>query len=191
MQIQATAVAMLSVWLSCFGPVVAADSHRVLVLDIGREENKRPGLYHHRLLVLEIESGKVLAQAELGTHTSLALSPRGEVVATLSEYRVGDVYEDRFKIFRASDVKLLETGLLPASVPRFAYQQCAARDIELSPDGQAIIVQGAEPGLGVADLATTSLHCVKREVDAQSFYTLCHEIVEKTALPRCEGVACC
>src|SRR4051794_32970892 len=58
-----------------------AGTHRILVLDI---QNKRGGKSHD-LRLIEVESGKVLAQVDhVGYHTDLAVSPRGDVVAVLT-----------------------------------------------------------------------------------------------------------
>ncbi len=51
--------------VSC-GSTADADDHRVLVLDIGRYPNNRPGSDRHQLVMLVVESGKVVAHAELG-----------------------------------------------------------------------------------------------------------------------------
>lgn len=71
---------------TCFGPSASAGTHRLLVLDIGRYQNHVPGSDHHRLLLLEIESGNTVASAELGGNTSLGVSPKGDVIATVSSW---------------------------------------------------------------------------------------------------------
>src|SRR5207302_10780288 len=53
-------IALLGALSTCFSPSVGADTHGLIVLDIGRYPNDRPGSDRHRLLVLETESGKTV-----------------------------------------------------------------------------------------------------------------------------------
>jgi len=57
-----------------------AGSHRLLILDNGR---KRRPESDHQLLLVDVESGKVVARQEIGSNTSLAVSPKGDVVAAV------------------------------------------------------------------------------------------------------------
>jgi hypothetical protein len=84
MHILLAALALVCVGFSSFDTIPPGASHRVLVLDIGRWPNKRPGSDQHSLLLLDIQPGKVLARTQLGVNTSLALSPQGDIIAALS-----------------------------------------------------------------------------------------------------------
>src|SRR5437867_1782775 len=95
-----------------------AETHQVLVLDLGREK----GSEDPRLVVLEIESSKVLAEVHLGRQTSIAISPAGDRVAALSVLNAGNRTEQRLKIYRTPDLKLVQSGLVSADIPRFVYQ---------------------------------------------------------------------
>jgi RNA polymerase sigma factor (sigma-70 family) len=166
-------------------PVPAAVRHRVLVLDIMQNQ---PGT-EHRLLVAEIESGKVLpARFNIGYNNSIALSSKGDVLAVLANYRGRGATQrgNYLEFYRTADMKPLESGQPPASIPRLSYQLGAAPDSQLSPNGQELIVQGPDPAFrGPSDLATTWLSCVKREVDTGGFFQSCRKIVK---VPRCHGV---
>jgi hypothetical protein len=159
-----------------------AETHRVIVLDLGPQKLRSD---NHRLLVFEIESNKVLAEVQLGRGTSIAVSPAGDLVAALSVHRTGDQFEQRLNIYGIADLKLVKSGLVSTEIPRFVYQQGAAADICVSPDGEEIVIQGAERGFGNADLATTLLNCLKLELDSEGFYKRSRKTV---AIPRCHGV---
>src|SRR5438067_5194992 len=90
----------------------AADTHRVLVLDAG----VRRGLDNHRLMLLEIESDKVLADVEIGSSTNVAVSDDGTLVAVLTSVGDAEKRRNRLDFYRASDLALLQTGWLPDSV---------------------------------------------------------------------------
>lgn len=166
---------------TCFGPSASAGTHRLLVLDIGRYQNHVPGSDHHRLLLLEIESGNTVASAELGGNTSLGVSPKGDVIATVSS-----LGETRLDFYRAKDLCLLKSGRFPDSIPRrVVHQLGAAADIALSPSGQEILVCSMEGG-GNVDLATAVVSCVGQKLDREGFFTLCHKPMK---IARCRGVS--
>src|SRR5262245_35337486 len=140
-------------------------SHRLLILDIGRENPLvRPGSDHHHLLLVDIESGKILARQKIGTHSSLAVSPKADVVAAIynNQITAADSADEHLEFFQASDLKRLESGLLPRLLPRMGYQLGAASDSWLSPDGQELLIQGPEYNGQAAHMATSVLNCVKR-----------------------------
>jgi hypothetical protein len=161
-----------------------AGSHRLLILDNGR---KRRPESDHQLLLVDVESGKVVARQEIGSNTSLAVSPKGDVVAAVYNRwkQEGALAPAHLDFFRSSDLKHLESGLLESSIPRLSYQLGAASDIWLSPDGHALIVQGPEYYGPNAHMATTVLNCVKRELDKDDFFKLSEKPV---AIPRAHGV---
>jgi hypothetical protein len=160
-----------------------AGSHRLLILDNGR---KRRPESDHQLLLVDVESGKVVARQEIGSNTSLAVSPKGDVVAAVYNRwkQEGALAPAHLDFFRSSDLKRLESGLLPA-IPRMGYQLGAASDSWLSPDGQALIVQGPEYHGENAHMGTTVLNCVKRELDKVGFFKLSEQPVR---IPRAHGV---
>src|SRR5262249_20240626 len=124
----------------------------------------------------------------IGTHTSLAVSPKGDVVAAVYDRwkEEGALALSHLDFYRGSDLKPLECGLLPPAVPRMSYQLGAASDSWLSPDGQTLIVQGPEyHGDTNAHMATTVLNCVKRKLDKNGFFKLSDKPVR---IPRAHGV---
>jgi hypothetical protein len=154
-----------------FTSASGADSHRLVVLDIGRWPNNRPGSDRHQLLLVGIASGAVLARADLESNTSLAVSRDGETVAAIAWLR-GDPpnqREIRLSFYRAADLSLVQSGRLPDALPRRQYQQGAAADIQFSPDGQEIVLCGLV-GRGNVDQATTVVTRVKRELDDSGFF---------------------
>src|SRR5437899_6181039 len=171
--------------LLCFGwpiPTWSAETHRVLILDIGREQvNGRAGSRDHRILVVEIESGKVLGEALIGFDSSISLSPKGNVASAISDYPL-----TRLEFFRASDLKPLENGPFPSGIPRMTYQLGAAFDSRLSPDGKEVLVQGPVPNPAQsAQLHDTSLNVVRRELNEEGLFKRSGKTV---IVPRAYGV---
>ena len=110
----------------------AADVHRVLVLDAG----VRRGADNHRLMLLEIESGKVLADVEIGSSTNVAVSDDGTIVAALTSVGDAEKRRNRLDFYRASDLALLQTGWLPDSVAFPGRSKLGVgANIHFSPDG--------------------------------------------------------
>lgn len=160
-----------------------AETHQVLVLDLGREK----GSDNPRLMVFEIESSKVLAEVHLGRQTSITISLAGDRVAALSVLNAANRPEQRLNIYDTPDLKLVKSGLVSAEIPRFVYQQGAAADICFSPDGKELVIQGTAPGfVGNADLATTLLNCVKIELDNDGSFKKSRQTV---AIPHCGVVS--
>jgi hypothetical protein len=156
-----------------------------LVLDIGRF---LPGEDRQQIRVVEIETGKVLARTEVGFNTSLALSPAGDVVSVVDNFRGAGAAPPRPRLtfYQAGDLKRLEGGLLPPTIPRMRYQQAAAADSRLSPTGQELLIPGPDFGGGrAAEQATTVLTCVKQELNPQGMFQPCRQVVR---VPRCYGV---
>src|SRR4051812_31142992 len=90
----------------------AAESHRVVVLDAG----VRRGAVNHRLMLVEVESGKVLVDVELGSPTNLAVSDDGSTVAVLTGVGAPGKRESRLNFYRATDLGLVQSGRLSDSV---------------------------------------------------------------------------
>jgi hypothetical protein len=96
--------------------------------------------------LLDVASGKISAQTDLGSGPELGLSPKGDIVAVLTYNRVGGAFEahNRLQTFRTSDLKRLENGLLPFP-GRIGFQDYPrGPTIGFSPDGKEIIVQRME-----------------------------------------------
>jgi hypothetical protein len=160
--------------------VVAAESHRVLVLDVGTPR----GADNHRLMLLEVESGKVLADVELGLSTNLAVSDDGRTVAALTYVGAGAKREPRLNFYRAADLSPLQTGLLPKAVPPPGRSKLGmGANIYFSPDGKEIVFCGLATQ-GNVDAATTAITRVKRELDADGFY----RSVTAAKIEPCRGV---
>jgi hypothetical protein len=165
-----------------FATEEAAESHRLLILDNGR---KRWPAEQHQLLLVDVESGKIVARQEIGSNTSLTVSPKGDLVAAIyNRWHERILPPTHLDFCRGSDLKRLESGLLPA-ITRMNYKLGAASDSWLSPEGQALIVQGPEYRGTNAHMATTVLNCVKRELDKARFFKLSEKPVR---IPRAHGV---
>jgi hypothetical protein len=142
-----------------------AGTHRILVLDIHNERGDKS----HDLRLIEIESGKVIAQVDhVGFNTDLAVSPRGDVVAVLTSTQDNRALE----FLRASDLTRLEIGELPSSIHRIRYQQGASHDARFTPDGQQILVQSITSAPGKSHLATNMLTSIERKLDDKRTYRL-------------------
>src|SRR5207237_397699 len=104
-------LAVLLVWACSFSPCVAADAHRILVLDAV----KAFGSPSARLSVIEIESGKVISRVDVGANPEIGLSQKGNEVAVVTDNTVGGIAQphSRLEIYRTSDLNRLQTGLFP------------------------------------------------------------------------------
>ena len=158
-----------------------AGTHRIVVLDIhnGRGDNS------HDLRLIEVESGKVIAQVDhVGFNTDLAVSPRGDVVAVLTSSQDNRTLE----FLRASDLTRIEIGKLPSSIRRIQYQQGGSRDARFTPDGKQILVQSIISAPGKSHLATTLLTSIERQLDDKHTYRLGPDLGE---VPRSYGFRVC
>jgi hypothetical protein len=149
----------------------ANDVHRVVVLDAG----VRRGVDNHRLLLLEIESGNVLANVELGAPTNVAVSVDGHIVAALTSIRDGEKRRERLDFYRASDLGLLRSGWLPESIAFPGRLKLGvAANIHFSPDAKEIVFCGLAPPepatVRNVDFATTVITRVKSELDEARVY---------------------
>ena len=116
--------------------------HQVLILDM----LKKQATGDSRLVVLDIESGKVISTAETGRGPEIGISPKGDVVAVLTYNRVGGRFrpEARMDTFRLPDLQSLERGTMPFK-GRIGFQaEPTAPTIVFSPDGTEIIIQRSE-----------------------------------------------
>ncbi len=142
-----------------------AGTHRILVLDIHNER----GDDSHDLRLIEVESGKVIAQVDhVGFHTDVAIAPRGDVVAILTSTQANRALE----FLRAGDLTRLEIGELPSSIHRIQYQQGASRNARFTPDGKQFLVQSITSAPGKSHLATTLLTSIERKLDDNRTYRL-------------------
>jgi hypothetical protein len=122
-------------------------------------------------MLVDVEAGKILAQAELGYNPDIALSPKGDEVAVPSGYRVeGRTEGDGLEFFRIADLSLVQRGRLPPqglSSIRDSYKEPAAHTpaCRLSLDGKEVIFQHMG-GEGV------TLTCVSRELGSDGMFKL-------------------
>jgi len=155
-------LAAMAFWAD--GPI--ADSHRVLIFDSARPPN-----FRSILKVMEVETGKVLAQVETGFRPDVTVSPDGRVVAALASY------EDfnQLEFYQATDLKKIESGQLP--IPgRLLYGAVPKTPlIQMSPSATEIIVQlpagflnDEKPIQKTVD--QTILRCMHRELDASGAF---------------------
>jgi hypothetical protein len=133
---------------------------------------------------LEVESGQTLADVELGVTTNLAVSDDGSTVAALTYVGAGAKREPRLNFYRAADLSLLQTGLLPKAIPPPGRSKLGVgANIHFSPDGKEIVFCGLATR-GNVDAATTAITRVKRELDADGFY----RSVTAAKIEPCRGV---
>jgi hypothetical protein len=136
----------------------AAKNHRVLILDSGGDR----GGPHQRIILLEIESGKVLAEAATGSHTDIGLAPRGDVVSAVFN---AEDRSDRLAFYRTSDLKQLSACRMPA-LNRVVYHNGVSNDTRFAPDGSELIVKTWDPQAGAsADQLALWLRSLKKETD--------------------------
>jgi hypothetical protein len=146
-----------------------ADSHRVLVLDF--RHGGRAGNGENRLLVVGIESGKVLAAAAVGFNPNLALSADRKVIA--AAYWSG-LPHATLDFYRTSDLKLVERGLLQRDVLMAAFQTGGAFEGMLSPGGREMLLHGGTfpppPKRPVAGDGEGILSCVSSKPGPDRFF---------------------
>jgi hypothetical protein len=175
---------------SLFGPLgatAAAESHRVIVLDL-----LSPRLNaNSKLLLVDIESGKVLAQVELGDSPQVGLSPKGDLLAVTTRSVVGGVGQpqNKLEIFQTSDLKRLESGLLPPGCGPTVFQQPpAVPTMAFSPDGREIIVPRMVSSLTDEKPRRWYVHngvlsFVSRDLDSEGVFKQSRKDV---GIPRCQ-----
>lgn len=176
---------VLGIWLSGSGPLFADSKHAVLIVDVlGWQSSENP-----RILKVEVETGKVLAETEVGWDPDLGLSPKGDLVAVLTHNIVGGaaLAHSRLEIFRTSDLKRLQNGVLPFP-GRATYMDPASQgSVVFTPDTQEIIVQQMRQFLNEEKPVRRPVDnllwsFVKREVDEEGFFKSARKDVE---IPRC------
>jgi hypothetical protein len=117
----------------------AAEPHRVLVLDLLTKQRGAES----KLLVIEVESGKVVASVDTGDSPQLGLSSKGDLVAVISRIVVGGVgqRQNKLDVFQTSDLKRLESGVLPGEVqPSIFREPPGVPTLAFSPDAREIVV---------------------------------------------------
>jgi hypothetical protein len=186
MRITRCSTALLALFLGGLTNLASAAGPRLLLLDIGRFPNNRPGSLHHQLVLLDTESGQIAATAALGTNTNLALSPQADIVAAISDALdpAGGHLSTRLTVYRAKDLSVLANGRFPEAAPRRLYQLGAALDGLLAPDRRTLLLCGLE-GRGNVDLATTVLKTVAPKGDNLASFEVAERAVH---IPRCRGV---
>lgn len=134
-----------------------AATHRILVLDIHDQRGDEG-----ELLLIEVESGKVLARLNrIEQSSDLSVSPQGELVAIFASNNGHRSLE----VLRAGDLTRLQFGVLPPSIRQLRYINGASRDCRFTPDGQQILVQSIESVVGPAHWSTTVLISIERKLD--------------------------
>ncbi len=139
MKFSNSTLVLVGVGLTAFGSPAAAENHRVLVVDVVTKQADP----NSQILLVEIESAKVLARTEVGTGLEVGLSQKGDCLAVLSYNLVGGIAQShpRLAVYRTSDLKLLKRGLLPF-VHSGGFQRFPPfPTIAFSPDGQEIVHQ--------------------------------------------------
>ena len=162
-----------------------AELHRVLVLDAGAHR----GTDKHRLGLVEVESGKELANVELGTASNVGVSGDGKTVAALTFKSGSAGRETRLSFYRANDLSLIEMGtLIESSILPGRLMAGYGANVHFSPDGKEVVYCGLaprEPGrVANVDLVTTAIVRLRRELDNGNAY---RPVVAATISP-CRGV---
>ncbi len=185
MRLRSIRLLVMAVGLGGFNPAWGADVQRLLVVDGERGAAGPSSARGPRLLLVGVESGSVLAHADLGAQVSVAVSPEGKVVSVLDRTKESAGGE-RLRFYRAGDLKPLETGRIPLPLPRFRYQADVAADSWFAPGGREIVIPGPEPSpTGASDLADTVLNCLRRELDREGVFRRSQKVVR---VRRCYGV---
>jgi hypothetical protein len=188
MRASCTAMIAVAILLIGFGSALAAPTHRVLVLDnvVATERNTSA-----RLLVVEIETGKILAQAdEVGIEPDVAVSPKGDLVAVEANDFVGGRYQKncRLQVYAAGDLRRLHNGML--SVWRSGHLDWPPFPlIQFSPTGQEVVVQHMDSSLTDATprklpFDQAVLDCVKLTKDPEGLFQSSRRTV---TVPRCRA----
>src|SRR5262249_55764564 len=125
MSIRCSVLTLISIWFGSLGPTYSAESHRLLVLDV----RGSTGAADSQVLLVEIESGNGLAKVGIGFNAEMAVSPKGDLVVAVYDYRVGGVCQghSRLDFFRTSDLKRVGRGLLRFN--RTGFQLAATEPI--------------------------------------------------------------
>ncbi len=178
-------LSVVTIWLGAVGSGLAAQNHRVLIVDVLTEQ----GGTTSRLVVLEVESGKIIAEAETGEGPDIGISAQNDLVAVATFNRVGGRYlaNDRMDIFASSDLRHLQKGVLPFGA-RIGFQRYAPLPtLAFSPDGKEIIVQRMESFLSDEKPFRWQVNnglwgFVKRELDQEGTFKQSRPDVK---VPRC------
>ncbi|MBW8884436.1 MAG: hypothetical protein JF612_06570 [Planctomycetia bacterium] len=166
-------------FLAAIGSSAGAESHHVLVLDAGQHR----GADNHRLMLLEMESGKVLANVELGSPTNLGLSNDGSMVGVLTTVGSGAERETRLNFYRAGDLSLVQSGKFPKGIWPGNRQSGVATNLRFSPDCKEITFCGLATH-GNVDFAVAAIVRLTRELDDQGAYRW----VTAATIELCRGV---
>jgi RNA polymerase sigma factor (sigma-70 family) len=161
-------------------------THRVLIVD----KLALPGRQFAtaaRLLVIEIESGKVLAQRNIdGANTSVAVSPEGLVVSAIfTPPKSGAPGPSRIELYKAADLSRLTAGELLMSIVRNGTHDGVDRLNQLGHGGRTLFIQGTQPAAGDVANACLDLTVISTKPDPQGRYL---PIASAARLPRCAGV---
>jgi hypothetical protein len=180
--------ALIAFLFPLFGAGKEPDVHRILVLDAMRKDKIADNC---EILLMEVESGKILSRKEIGFNPDICLSQKGDTLAILTNFNVGGIGqpETRLEFVRTTDLSLLEQGLV--RVDRGATMRGPTRpDSALSPNADEVIV----PWLGSArtdekplkrPYNSTLLSRVKRELDKDGFFKV---VQPKVVVPRGQGL---
>jgi hypothetical protein len=166
-------LAALGIWLGASWTASADDNHAILILDLGGvRSDPKP-----RMVKVEVDTGKVLAQSEVGQGPDVGVSPKGDLVAVLTHNIVGGagLGHARVEVYRTSDLKRLESGLLPFTGRMVYMDPVSDGTVVFAPDGQEIIVQRMISFFNKekpSPLPVNNLqwNFVKREVDEEGFF---------------------
>lgn len=182
--------AFFAAWMGFLGPASAGEPHRVLILT---NKDRDRQFVTAQVLVVDIDSGKISAQAETGYRPDVAVSPKGDVVAVVAAHAVAGRFQrhDRLELYRLPDLRKLESGPLPFTA-RLQHGVLPPHPlIQFSPDGGELIVQALESFVNDETpirktVDQLRLNCVKLELDENGAFKSCQQSV---LVPRCRAVA--
>src|SRR5216684_1809870 len=80
--------ALIAFLFPLFGAGKEPDVHRILVLDAMRKDKIADNC---EILLMEVESGKILSRKEIGFNPDICLSQKGDTLAILTNFNVGGI----------------------------------------------------------------------------------------------------
>ncbi len=165
-----------------------AEAHRILVLDNLSSQGAATG---SRIRIVEVESGKTLAEAKTGYKPDIGLSTNGDMLVVLTDYFGGNRRGHcKLEFYRTSDLKLIDSGMLPINGRNEYFAWPSFPAVGFSPSGKEVLVQQVvsyhsndKPISFTVDDAF--IRCVKRELGDGEAFMSC---LKETKIPRSRSI---
>lgn len=117
---------------------VGGDNSRLLVVSGTADSSSAPC----EIRLMEVESEKVMATAQVGATAETVLSPDGKLLCCVSQYMVAGVNQPKAKlqVFNTNDLSIVKSGVLP--VQRNVYFRAPSfSPLIFSPDSSQVLIQ--------------------------------------------------